>query len=147
MGFHLPKNKPYSQALQAVRLSEKGGVYGQWTYRHEGLLLRIQASEGAGWEHVSVSLPNRCPSWEEMCAVKDLFWDGEDAVIQFHPPRSNYVSYSKYCLHLWRCKYQEQPLPHYGLVGLKPGQTVGDMEKELSVWLAEHDLPSIGETG
>lgn len=29
-----------------------------------------------GWEHVSVSIENkRCPSWPEMCVVKDLFWD------------------------------------------------------------------------
>ena len=46
--------------------------------------LRVIASDGVlapdevkGWEHVSVSLPDRCPTWEEMCRVKDLFWDAD----------------------------------------------------------------------
>lgn len=39
------------------------------------------------WEHVSVSLPDRCPTWEEMCWVKSLFFEDEECVLQFHPPR------------------------------------------------------------
>jgi len=62
------------------------------------------------WEHVSVTVKknkkgkihelNRCPTWEEMCKVKDAFWDKEDTVVQFHPPESEYVSHHHYCLHL-----------------------------------------------
>src|SRR5262245_54586743 len=26
------------------------------------------------WDHVSVSLSHRCPTWDEMCWVKDLFF-------------------------------------------------------------------------
>lgn len=48
----------------------------------------IIASWGGGWEHVSVSLNNRCPTWEEMCMVKDIFWGEDECVIQFHPPKS-----------------------------------------------------------
>ena len=62
----------------------------------------MQASEGAGWEHVSVSLPDRCPTWEEMSFIKNLFWDEEDFVIQIHPAGSDYVDLHPYCLHLWR---------------------------------------------
>lgn len=54
------------------------------------------------WEHVSVSTAVRCPTWEEMCWVKDLFWDPEDVVIQLHPPRSEWVNCHPYCLHMWR---------------------------------------------
>jgi len=61
-----------------------------------------QASDGAGWEHVSVSLLDRCPSWEEMCKIKALFWSDEDLVVQFHPPKSDYVNNHPHCLHLWR---------------------------------------------
>lgn len=70
---------------------------------------RIIASAGPlpgdaqAWEHVSVTVQaKRCPTWEEMCRVKALFWDPEDCVLQFHPPESDYVSYHNYCLHLWR---------------------------------------------
>lgn len=75
------------------------------------------ASDGAGWEHVSVSRKDRCPTWEEMCAVKDLFWDPEDAVVQFHPPRSNYVNNHPFCLHLWKPAEGSLLLPPSILVG------------------------------
>lgn len=59
-------------------------------------------SWGGGWEHVSVSYQNRCPTWEEMCRVKEMFWNDEECVVQYHPPKSEYVNYHPYCLHLWR---------------------------------------------
>jgi hypothetical protein len=64
--------------------------------------LMVQASDGMGWEHVSVSVYDRTPTWEEMCFVKNLFWDENDVVVQFHPAKSDYVNMHKYCLHLWR---------------------------------------------
>lgn len=86
------------------------------------LTLRVIASDGAGlidWEHVSVSLKMRCPTWEEMCYVKGLFWDDEDAVMQLHPPRSDWVNNHQFCLHLWRPLKQSIPLPDSLLVGYK----------------------------
>lgn len=85
-------------------------------------MLKIVAS-GAhkiseGWEHVSISHKERCPNWEEMCFVKDLFWDPEECVIQFHPPKSEYVNYHPYCLHLWKPPF-EVPLPPSILIGPK----------------------------
>lgn len=70
----------------------------------KGMFLLCMASNGSGWEHVSISIPtiDRCPTWEEMCFVKSLFWDDEDTVVQFHPPKKEHVSYHDYCLHLWR---------------------------------------------
>jgi hypothetical protein len=56
------------------------------------------------WQHVSVSLQDRCPTWAEMCMIKDLFWDKEEVVIQIHPKESEYVNNHKYCLHLWAHK-------------------------------------------
>lgn len=55
-----------------------------------------------GWDHVSVSLETRCPIWDEMCYIKDLFWDEEELIIQFHPPKSKHRSYHPYCLHMWK---------------------------------------------
>jgi hypothetical protein len=37
-----------------------------------------------------------------MCEVKNIFWDPEDCVVQFHPPESQYVNYHPFTLHLWR---------------------------------------------
>ena len=64
--------------------------------------IAIVCSYGGGWEHVSVSLKNRCPTWEEMCTVKDIFWGDEECVVQYHPPKSEYVNTHPYCLHLWK---------------------------------------------
>lgn len=78
---------------------------------------KVIASDGGGWDHVSVSLPDRCPTWDEMCRIKALFWDDEDAVMELHPPRSNWVNNHSYCLHLWRPQQAEIPLPPSLMVG------------------------------
>ncbi len=76
-------------------------------------------SVGIEWEHVSVSLSNRCPNWEEMCFIKDLFWDEEEAVMQLHPPRSKWINNHAYCLHMWRPNKEQIPLPPEVAVGIK----------------------------
>jgi len=87
----------------------------------KGLFMLCLASNGMGWEHVSVSIPteNRCPTWEEMCWVKSLFWDETDAVVQFHPPATEYVNNHEFCLHLWKQVGIEFNLPSSELVGYK----------------------------
>lgn len=62
-----------------------------------------------GWEHVSISSYNRrrLPTWEDMCAVKEMFWRPDEEVIQIHPSEDNYihgVNGLKNVLHLWRPK-------------------------------------------
>lgn len=86
-----------------------------------GCELKIIASgaEETGWEHVSISTPRRPPNWQEMCFVKDLFWDAEECVMQLHPPKSQYVNNHPHCLHLWRPLKIEIPLPPSILVGVK----------------------------
>jgi len=62
----------------------------------------IICSDMEGWEHVSVSLPHRCLTWEEMCIIKAMFWSEDDFVVQMHPVKDDYVNNHPYCLHLWR---------------------------------------------
>lgn len=81
--------------------------------------LHIIASDMFGWEHVSVSRKDRCPTWDEMCQVKAMFWDNDDCVIQYHPPESEYVNNHPYCLHLWRPVGIEIPMPPSIMVGFK----------------------------
>ena len=84
-----------------------------------GQRFKIVCSDGEGWEHVSVSLPDRCPTWDEMCYIKSLFWGPHEAVIQIHPPQDDYVNNANFCLHLWRPVNQVLPLPPSCLVGIK----------------------------
>lgn len=81
-------------------------------------ILAVIASDGAGWEHVSVHVHGvaRCPNWTEMGWVKDLFWEREEAVMQLHPPESQYRNIHPYVLHLWRPLLIEIPLPPLMLV-------------------------------
>jgi len=53
-------------------------------------------------EHVSVQGKKGTPSWEVMCAIKDIFWEPEDEVIQYHPKKSEYVNMHPNVLHMWR---------------------------------------------
>lgn len=82
----------------------------------------VIASDGMGWEHVSVSRKDRCPTWDEMCQIKALFWAEDDCVAQFHPPKSEYINNHPYCLHLWRPTDVAMPMPHSILVGIKEGK-------------------------
>lgn len=68
-------------------------------------------SWGGGWDHVSVSFWDRCPTWEEMCRVKDKFFDPEECCIEYHPARSDYVNTFQYCLHIWKPQGIEIPKP------------------------------------
>lgn len=88
----------------------------------KGYRLLIIASNGEGWEHVSVSIPGkkRTPSWEEMAFVKDLFWEKDEPAIQYHPDEANYVNTHEYVLHIWRPLNWELQVPPWYLVGMKP---------------------------
>jgi hypothetical protein len=81
--------------------------------------LRVVASWGGGWDHVSVSHPDRIPTWEEMAYVKDLFFGDDEAAMQLHPPKSEYVNNHPRCLHLWKPQYAEIPTPPAWMVGIK----------------------------
>ena len=73
--------------------------------------LLVIASDGLGWDHVSVSCKGRCPTWDEMCGLKDLFFRDDEVVVQFHPAKKNYVNETENCLHLWRQQNVEIPMP------------------------------------
>ena len=101
--------------------SPDGYPCGAFSIPFRNNVLTVIAFDGRGdnWEHVSVSLKNRCPNWEEMSLIKSLFWDEEESVFQMHPKKSDYINNHPYCLHLWRHTINELELPPYYLVGLK----------------------------
>jgi hypothetical protein len=93
----------------------------------------VIGSTGAGWEHISVVPFNKriTPSWDDMTKIKDWFWNDDEAVIQIHPPKDQYVNNVNNCLHLWRCTYKEMVLPQSCLVGIRKGQTQAELMKEI----------------
>jgi hypothetical protein len=126
MSFHVP-NKYRLRTGQGMYNSDdsygNNGAF-SWYYGNKAdpsdpknEAIRVIASDGGGWEHVSVSFEHRTPTWEEMCHVKDTFWDPEDCVVQFHPPQSEYVNFHPFCLHLWRPTGYEIVTPPMYMVG------------------------------
>lgn len=72
------------------------------------------------WEHVSVrarsmndkgKVYERVPNWMEMCWLKDLFFNDDECVIQFHPAKSEYINTHPNVLHLWRYLKAGFPVP------------------------------------
>src|SRR5687768_16455044 len=85
--------------------NDSDGCNGAFCLMLNGKKVKVIASDGMGWKQVSVSFhdtPTFTPSWEIMCRIKDLFWEPEDVVVQFHPAKSDYVNQHPGCLHLWQ---------------------------------------------
>lgn len=123
MSFHAPEdNRILTGEFGTDHLYGNNGAF---LFILNGKGLRCIVSDGGGWEHVSVSLANRTPTWEEMCYIKNKFWDEEDQVVQFHPPKSEYVNNHSFCLHLWRqSNGQKMPSPPSWMVGNKSKGTM-----------------------
>lgn len=90
--------------------------------------VRVIASWGLDWDHVSVSVVGgrKIPSYKTMRFVHSVFFPGEIAV-EYHMPPSKHISpgidlpsklglQGTEVLHLWRCQTQEMPTPPRGLV-------------------------------
>lgn len=103
----------------AATITEEGDDGLSGIYETGGKRFRYVFSYGGGWEHCSVSIKGhkRCPTWEEMCMFKDIFWLEDETVIQIHPAKSQYVNTHKYCLHLWKPIDKEIPKPPKSFVG------------------------------
>lgn len=71
-----------------------------------GRSFMVIASNGGGWDHVSVTPCNTkrktCPTWEEMCHIKDMFFEPDEWAVEYHPAKEDYVNNHALCLHLWR---------------------------------------------
>ena len=117
--FNVP-NKTRVRIHRRLGSDDSYGNNGLFIFDFRGYIVSCIASDGEGWEHVSVSLNKRhSPSWDVMNHVKNMFWDKEDCVVQYHPPESQYVNCHPHCLHLWRKVGYEFPVPDPILVGIK----------------------------
>ena len=114
-----------------VNITDDGAA--GWIRMPSGWMGSIVVSTGAGWEHVSVSPAKKSilPSWEDMCTIKNMFWDEDEAVIERHPPKADYINLMPNCLHLWKCSYKEMVLPPRILVGITKDMTASDVDREL----------------
>lgn len=115
MTFHVPEKYRVKTGLMASDETFKNN--GAFLFKINGVGFIAISSDQMGWEHVSVSNKKRCPTWEEMCHIKNMFWDENDCVVQYHPSQENYVNNHPYCLHLWRPTEQTLVVPPTYMVG------------------------------
>jgi hypothetical protein len=77
----------------------------------DNLLVRVLASSGHGWDHVSVSTRSRCPTWTEMDIIKRMFFEDHEVAFQLHVATDQHINLHPYTLHLWRPQNEKIPLP------------------------------------
>lgn len=109
------------------------GMGGKYFDKYSGKWLNFIFSYQLGWEHLSVSMPSKTPSWEQMCMMKDIFWGEDEACVQYHPKKEDYVNNHQHCLHIWKPVEEFLPLPPSILVGFKS-------EEEKQAFLQMADL-------
>lgn len=73
--------------------------------------IRVVFSFGAGWDHVSASYSTRLLTWDEMNFLKDVFFHEDETVVQFHPPKKDYINNHPNVLHLWKPQDYDIALP------------------------------------
>lgn len=105
--FRIPLMDEYGDSRNgAFRIKIKGEEY------------LVIASDGEGWEHVSISHRHKVPSWKTMCLLKDMFFEDDEVVMQLHPKKSQYINNHPNCLHLWKPLTETIPTPPKHLVGI-----------------------------
>lgn len=101
-------------AAYALKMGDDGGAF-ELIYRRPvsrtRVRLKVVASHGLGWDHVSVSTPHRTPTWDEMEHVKRLFFHDDEWAFQLHVPAAEHINLHPYTLHLWRPQVLPIPLP------------------------------------
>ena len=97
-------------------------------------VLHFMFSTGCGFEHLSVSTPVRCPTWDEMCKMKDIFWRDDEVCMQLHPKKEDYVNNMKYCLHIWKPIDKEIPTPPSVMVGFRKGKEAEDAKMLMELY-------------
>ena len=84
------------------------------------LVISSCGDKAVRWEHVSArvcvekyhgKLKERCPTWGEMCLLKDIFFKEDEVVVQYHPKKEDYVNIHPNVLHLWRPLDADIPTP------------------------------------
>ena len=60
---------------------------------------------------VSPEKSKQTPRWEEMCKIKELFFEDDETVIQYIVAKKDNINVKENCLHLWKPTNQTVPMP------------------------------------
>lgn len=89
-----------SRVNQIYPLTEHSGAFRVYIGgRSFDVIASVDEGGGEAWEHVSVCRPHsdKLPTWEEMCAIKDMFFEPEEECVQFHNHRPKLLAHLAAC--------------------------------------------------
>lgn len=109
-GSHASKPGDRFGAFQLLYTSEAASC-GMLIIADDGSDWKAAGLSGEPFEHVSVSLHERTPTWEELEYVRNIFWTNEETVMQLHVPAADHVNQQANTLHLWRPTKTPIPRP------------------------------------
>jgi hypothetical protein len=104
------RNSEFEKRVYGVTGNAGNGVF-VFKSCVDGDPLRVIASDGDGWDHVSVSRIDRIPTYEEMEQIASLIFQPDETAVQYHVPKSEHVNYHPFCLHWWRPTRDYLPKP------------------------------------
>lgn len=121
------------QVQPNLLIAKTGADGGYGAIHFEKNVMSVIWSFGGGWEHVSVCPYKRhyTPTWDDMCRVKDMFFRDDEAVVQYHPAKGQYVNNMGNCLHIWKPTSATLPTPPSIMVGVRVGQTTESVRAEV----------------
>ena len=96
--------KPYKEIYEDKRLFKRAvSAFGGHGYllvagENVGKAATVIWNFIDGWDHVSVSFPNRVPTAAEMSMAKDVFFRPDEMCVQYFMEGID----EENCLHLWR---------------------------------------------
>lgn len=96
-----------------IKLAQRpDGIFYEYRTGLRALVSVAREKDGRDWVHLSLSRPNRMPTYEDMCLVKDLFIGENELAIQVFVPKDRHVNLHPNCLHLWHC-LDGDPVPDF----------------------------------
>jgi hypothetical protein len=119
----LPEKLPKDWKRVRNKLMENlGGTpeLAPWFQDRTGLTVTLTCQmekDSKKWIHCSISRPNRIPSYNELCRVKELFLGKDSLALMLFVPEAEHVNIHDFCLHLWVC-LDGRPTPDFRVDGI-----------------------------
>lgn len=111
--------------IEGKEIDDWNGAYAIAHPKIKEYYFQVIVGTGMDWDHVSTCLRSikehkmadenhfvqRTPFWQEMCFIKNFFFDKNEVVIQIHPQEVEYINIHNFVLHLWRPQKENIPCP------------------------------------
>jgi hypothetical protein len=105
--------EPHRETVGPRASEPADGNNGAFILRIRGVDLCCIASDGMGWDHVSVTVlgQRRVATYDELEAVRGAFFRDDECVLMYSVPRREHINVHEFCLHLWRPQVDAIPRP------------------------------------